>query len=264
MNRKLILLKNPGIKASDGNYAPGVNIAIERYKSFFKSPIGGAWDDNEIIEINNSEFDLKTAVKNLLNDFDKQHIDYSIIVFVGHGANENSKDIIQLEDSQSITIDELKYPQNESLKRLIIVDACRSFTQATMLEQRIDESKEYTSYKPLNRAQCRELYDSIIEECEPHVEIIQSTQIGTYAKSHKDGTVFTDAFIETLLKEGYCDKMKTLMDYMSDESVTYQDISISVEEKMKPYNQRPEFTVQPHVDHLYPLIAIRRLAKLFR
>lgn len=46
--RKLLLLANPGIQGV--NWAPQVFNVLERYKQYFKSPVGGYWQDDEIID----------------------------------------------------------------------------------------------------------------------------------------------------------------------------------------------------------------------
>ena len=51
MNRKLIL-----ISCDNGGqgFLPGVSIDMQRYNSFFRSSIGGAWRDDEIRIYNNT------------------------------------------------------------------------------------------------------------------------------------------------------------------------------------------------------------------
>ena len=47
MNRKLVLISNPGIKGSK-EYHQLTETIILRYLDFFQSSIGGNWNNNEI------------------------------------------------------------------------------------------------------------------------------------------------------------------------------------------------------------------------
>lgn len=85
MNRRLIIISNDGGKE---DYLAGVKIDVESYLNFFTSPEGGAWDE---CEYKVCEIGLFTpAMLHLfMSHTEKEaHVDYWLIVFVGHGGSE--------------------------------------------------------------------------------------------------------------------------------------------------------------------------------
>ena len=94
MKRRALLIQNPG-KVGDANYVPTVAEAYNRFKSYLQSPVGGCWKDDELIELQRlgpmglwlqSDFVFK------LRELNQPDVDYSMIVFIGHGGAINGVD----------------------------------------------------------------------------------------------------------------------------------------------------------------------------
>jgi hypothetical protein len=117
MKRKLIIIGYPGEKGND-NYLLGVSSDVDRYKNFFKSNYGGAWEDEEIIQYGNlhglSAFSLMPKT---------ERFDYVVIVFSGHGgALRDGTPIFQC--GQDLISAENFRDRFKSEKMLIIADSC--------------------------------------------------------------------------------------------------------------------------------------------
>ena len=120
MRKKMLIISNPGARTAD-NYCEGVHKDVENYKKFFMSPGGGNW---HLDEIECMEQPLKPMVRKKL--IEMANLDFSIIIFTGHGYSKNGNTYIELVPSSSLyndmCVDELKQADQ---KRIIIVDCCR-------------------------------------------------------------------------------------------------------------------------------------------
>lgn len=201
-SRKLLLICNPGTPGV--NYVAAVPSVLQRYKNYFMSEVGGAWIDGEngvIIEEspgydeNSEETWLALQLRELAL------VDYSMIVFVGHGGAYCGNDRIQLSKGKIIAVQDLLAPQGMegTIKRSVIVDACRSIIGGAP-HQLVLEQREFSGQGQLDREFCRRHYNNQIDICEPHVELIQSTQYGNpaFVNHARTGTAFSDAFFDIL------------------------------------------------------------------
>lgn len=257
MERKLLLICNPGTPGV--NYVQHVPDILNRYKSFFKSPVGGYWSDREICEMPNG-FDSKAQVTWLaiqLADLAKNY-EYSTIVFVGHGGNYINKDIIQLSGGGIVNVQDLiMAPGYEHLlKRTIIVDACRSLVGPTA-DQMLLESRSFSGEGQIEGDMCKEYYNSIIGAAEPHVELIQSTRYGEPAIVTATGSAFSDSIFEVLNQKIPEWNTLALGDRCGQLCKGNKEVLDLTSPLMKGFSQVPEFTrLGGHGD--FPLYAVWR------
>ena len=247
MKRKLLLIGNPGIQGI--NYTPSVNNVLKCYKEFFKSEVGGYWTDGENGEIieepacldRNSEV---TWLALQLSELNKK-TDYSVIVFVGHGGAYLGKDQVQLSFGEFLPLSCLKAPKEMEgkIKRTIIVDACRSLIGATPPELILEE-KTFSGEGQLRGNFCRNHYNAVIESCEPHVELLQSTKYGDVANINPThtGTAFSDALFNTFDRNIPLWNAAALNDRCGQLNKGIADILPEVQAGMKAYNQVPEYS----------------------
>lgn len=198
-NRKLLLICNPGVPGV--NHVPSVPAVLQRYKNYFQSAVGGYWRDDEIIEEEvgyNDEAEL-TWLFCKLGEITR-NADYSMIVFVGHGgSSDENNDQIQLSKGKLVPVSSFLAPEGfeGSMKRTIIIDACRTLIEAPQ-QQILLEQRTYSAGGMLEADWCKNLYNEVIDNCDPHVELIQSTQYGQDAHANETGTAFSDAFFGVL------------------------------------------------------------------
>lgn len=256
MKRRVLLIMNPG--SGDHNVS-GVEGAYNRYKNFLMSPVGGFWQKEEILEMRRacgcmsqqSEFCMQMRELNQLD------VDYSMIVFIGHGGAVCGHDIIQLEDGETLSISELLKPINHTvpIKRTVVIDACRKIIpieeNLLLLEQR-----EFSGCGRIVESWCKVYYNRLITEAEPHVELIQSTQYDTYAQGTKTGTAFTDALFGLLKDNTTIWNNFALKDDVGEHTVSYRDVMDDIKKRMVSWNQVPEYTNNSATT--FPLFAVKR------
>lgn len=247
LTRKLLLIGNPGVQ--NVNYTPSVDLVLYRYKEFFKSEVGGYWtdgDNGEIIEEpvgldRNSEVTWLTLQLRELN----RDIDYSVIVFVGHGGSYLGNDQVQLSQGEILPLSCLMAPKDmeSKVKRTIIIDACRSLIGA-MPRQLVLESKTFSGEGQLMGSFCRDYYNKVIGSCDPHVELLQSTKYGEVAKinSNHTGTAFSDALFDTFNTKVPQWNQEALGDRCGQLNKGFTDILFDVQSRMTSYNQVPDYS----------------------
>ena len=93
MNRKIFLVQGNFHSAEEER---ADNYFIDRYFSFFTSNVGGAYDADEI------EVLKRPSQQELEGKINCTTCDYSIILFLGHGATNESHHMFELNDSELI------------------------------------------------------------------------------------------------------------------------------------------------------------------
>lgn len=122
MTKKVLIISNPGTIGS--NYCEGVNKDVKNYKDFFMAPIGGNWNSYEI-----ECLQQPTAIEVRRKLKDMKGLDYSIIVFTGHGYSYDGDTYVELrpgvddnDDSNDLCANEFRQPDQ---RRIVILDCCR-------------------------------------------------------------------------------------------------------------------------------------------
>lgn len=180
MKRRIIIITNAG-KIGAENYCDGVFKDKDNYISFFKEAYGGYYSDSEI-----RHFDKPTKVKVrqelalLKNDV----IEFSILIFCGHGwfSTISQSNIYQINDSEEI--DSLEFRENAN-KRIIIEDNCRKPHQEYVTESLIKSfsvrALNDSTTQQLNPTECRLYYNRRISECPEQIICAQACDIGEIA-----------------------------------------------------------------------------------
>lgn len=262
MKRRALLIMNPGREGV--NLVPSVPQVIGRYKNFLMSPVGGYWDeDEEILELDrlNREGDsLESDLVLKLTELNRPDVDYSLIVFIGHGGAANGTESIQLEDGEIIAIENFLVANGNPnpIKRTVVIDACRKFVP---IEQRhlIEGQMDFSGRVFIDGMACREFYNHLIYETQPHIEVIQSTQYGQLAHGFNNGTAFTAALFDTI---DFYNELWNNQAFMYRECYkSYYDIIEEVKKRMAEYNQVPQLSGLPEGTNPFPLYALKRTTK---
>ncbi len=180
MRKKVLLIGN-----SEG--LPGVKVDIENYKGFFKSNCGGDWVDFEITtKLNASKKDVISELASMK----ALSLDYSIIIFSGHGGQKRET-LLELNSAgELLSESELK---NISQRQLTIYDCCRSYAQPIM------DSKSFTAIlnKGLSDVSTRERYEKRIMEAIPQQVCLYACSIGEVAHDTSRGGVYSKYFLQS-------------------------------------------------------------------
>jgi delta-aminolevulinic acid dehydratase/porphobilinogen synthase len=173
MDKKILLFGN-----NDG--LAGVKVDMQEYKKFFKSPYGGNWNDNEIIErinISKEALEIELLYLGLLD------LDYLIIVFSGHGGQKRET-VLELNPGQE-QIDESEL-QNIAKRQLNIYDCCRAYSRE-ISKGVIDmfESKVYSTNN------MREKYERRVMQAINQQVTLYACSIGEFAYDSSDGAIYS-------------------------------------------------------------------------
>ena len=258
MKRQLLLLNNPGIP--NINYRPSVLSVQKRYKNYFMSPIGGYWDETEILEmpggLNNIEQQgwLSQAIMNLNSGL----YSYSIIVFTGHGASlvheGYAYDCIQLSAGALFPVSEICF--GKGVRRTVIIDACRNRTNLNESQLKQQEILFDNLASDLKGLFCRDYYNKQVMTSNPHVELLQSTELGSKAYATMTGSVFSDALFTTIAD---CNTMWKAMAKGMDDGELRFDLERLMEmskEKMVSAKQIPMFSSTS--EDRFPFYVVKR------
>lgn len=260
MNRQLVLISNPG-NSSDNNYVKTTEEAIDRWENFFRSPLGGYWRDCEIIRFGEKQQIDVDAFRRLLIPLNTVQCDYSVIVFCGHGAcTTDGKNAIQLpipsrENNNLIAVDDLIIPGIPSVKRTVILDACRSlipYTSTQLFEQRM-----YSSVYTIDGIECSKYYNSLVMESSPHVEVLYSTSKHQKAYGSMAGSQYADAMSEIVKAKALYWKARAINDRYGQYCYSMCDLQKDLTSVLVKKNvQIPEYRIIGTANTSFPFVAL--------
>lgn len=160
------------------------------YSWFFRSAAGGAYDNNEIVFLDEPKV---TYLESLI---DNEPLDFGIIVYIGHGANQDNQQIFQLNDVEIFKPGQFTLNSN---KQIIILESCRTKTIDLPIVDLSDKIPKFANggivRVPLTTDQSREIYDSHIRRCESGIMICYACKIGGKAYNY----LFSNIFLQSAM-----------------------------------------------------------------
>ncbi len=194
MKRRILLITNPG-KKGDENYCAGVYKDQENYFSFFKQPFGGYWSDSELKHLDKPS---KAAVIKEIDLLATDEIEFSIIIFCGHGwySSISSSNILCLNDSNE-EIDSLDF-RVKANKRIIILDSCRKVHPEYITESVKMFGREILEKAmKLNPQECKKYYNAAISSCAKQIINSYGCDINEYCNdSSTSGGYYSSSLIK--------------------------------------------------------------------
>jgi len=181
MKRRILIITNAG-KVGTDNYCHGVYKDMENYVSFFKSGYGGYYADAEIRTFDKP---TKAKVREELSNLTKDAIEFSILIFCGHGwySTISNSNIFTLNDSNE-EIDSLEFRVGAK-KRIVIEDNCREAYPEYISESLIKGFSARALYEDrrqhIDPEQCKKYYNEKISACPEQLIIGQACSIGEFA-----------------------------------------------------------------------------------
>jgi len=176
MKRKVYIVK--GYSKTPDEQASG-RYYVEAYEQFFERNAGGAYTKNEITvlsEVTSSE--LEKEVK-------EEEIDFGILVFIGHGANQENNQLFQLNKDEIIRAGQ--YTLN-SPKQIVIIESCRTISKDIYTIDLKDHVPKFkyggVVRKPLKRETARDVYDCHILRCKDGLMICYACEKGQDAYNY--------------------------------------------------------------------------------
>ena len=262
MERQLILISNPG-NPNDTNYIKASEDAIETWKEFFCSPIGGYWQEKEIQYYGESNPISPDELRRLMVPLNSVQCNYSVIVFCGHGGcTSDEKDAIQLPiptdgNINLFPVDELLGEGLPFVKRTVILDACRTLIPYT--SKMLFEGRMYSDIFKLEGFSCEEYYNELIEKADPHVEVLYSTSLHQQAFASMNGSEYTDAMSGTIIKNFSLWKQYALYEKYGRFSYSLCELQkdLTTELVNNRNKQIPEYKIKGKTNSTFPFVAIR-------
>lgn len=181
MKRRIIIITNAGKVGAD-NYCEGVYKDKENYTSFFKSGYGGYYAD---VELRIFDKPTKSKVREELSNLTKDGIEFSILIFCGHGwySTVSNSNIFTLNDNNE-EIDSLEFRVG-SKKRIVIEDNCRKAYPEYIAESLIKGfsalALSAARKQRIDPEQCKKHYIEKISACPEQLIIGQACSIGELA-----------------------------------------------------------------------------------
>ncbi len=167
MNRKALIIANPGEKENRETYCAGVLKDIQLYKSLLTSPQGGLWSDNEITVLERPALSRVELAIALL-----RFADYSFVVYCGHGYHSRKSTILALNEHEEIDSDKLRVGAR---KHTLILDCCRVKERPTLLLEKLMRS--LAARPALHPLDCRKYFDQKLEECPTGLVVLYGCSI---------------------------------------------------------------------------------------
>jgi hypothetical protein len=169
------MLRKALIIGSPDKEIPGVYADMENYRSFLKSFAGGAWYEHEIVTL---ESPTKTQLDAQLQTL--QTVDYSFLVFAGHGGYSQSRrtTLLQINPNTHLDENELKIG---APKRTVIFDTCRVLLRETLdfREAVMKGVLAMDSYRDPEIT--RRFFEKSLDACYPGIAIMYGCNIGESA-----------------------------------------------------------------------------------
>lgn len=197
MKRRVLLLTNPG-KQGAPNYCSGVYKDQENYFSYFKEPFGGYWSNSELKHLDKPSC---STVRGELSLLFQEDIEFSIIIFCGHGwySSKSNSNILILNDGGE-EMDSLELRVNAN-KRIIILDSCRKVSPEYInesLTKSLSAKAIFESERSLlNPEECKKYYNKAISECPKQIINSYACNLNEVAG---DNPVFGGYYSSSLIK----------------------------------------------------------------
>lgn len=189
----MILRKKALLIGAPDKNIPGVNADIENLRDFFKSPIGGLWDESEITTlVSPSANDIRRQIE-LLESYH-----YSLVFFAGHGYHsiERKRTILHINSLE--TFDSLELRAGAA-KHSLIMDCCRKPESERRVLKAAMESMSFDSaliQKP-NPEECRRFFNKAISDCDTGLVVMSSCSINeTAGEKESEGGYYTSSLID--------------------------------------------------------------------
>ena len=196
MKRRILIITNAG-KLGSENYCEGVFRDKENYINFFKAAYGGFYANSEIRVLDKPS---KSKVHEELMEMENDKVEFSIIIFCGHGwySTISNSNILDLNDSEEIDSLDLRLG---GIKRIIIEDNCRKpyaeYITESLRKAFSDILLSGDKQQQLNPIKCKQYYNKRISECPEQIIIGQACNIDEVAgDSSSKGGYYSSSLID--------------------------------------------------------------------
>ena len=194
MTRNVFIIAAP-LSPEQEPFYHGVKRDVKNFYNYFRSPMGGGFYPNEIKMLENTDWP-SLVVKMLLN-----RVDYSIVVFSGHGFAGIPSCLTKLKINEKNTVSVLDIAKvNPAQKQLFIVDACRNYfsekpkssNEKSALEKNLDFSSD------LDIVSARTAFEKVAGHANDGLQVIYSCAPNESSKISENGSYFSKSLLESV------------------------------------------------------------------
>lgn len=168
---------------------------VNAYRKFFHRNVGGAYENDEI-----KNFDQPTA-EYLNEQIRKEELDYGILVYIGHGANQDDNQIFQLNKDEIIKAGQFTL---NSPKQVILLESCSIYSKGIFTVDLEDHIPKFENggvvRKPLKRNIARHVYDSQLARCKDGLMVCYACEKGKKAYNYFFSTVLLNVAMDWYLE----------------------------------------------------------------
>ena len=180
--RAALLIASPDAKI------PGAHMDALNFRKFLRSPLGGAWGDNEIKVLENPSMrELNYELRRL------EDCDYAFVTFAGHGRHVSTDRWVRIQINLSDEISSIDLRKGAK-KQTVILDCCRVLEKEYVMDSAFAKSGGYRN--ALDPVDCRRFFDMRIDECQPGLVVLHSCGFNETAGESSRGGWYSLALIE--------------------------------------------------------------------
>lgn len=191
MNRKAILIAS---HTNKHGFLPGAKTDLALYTSLLTAPLGGAWEDSEIVTLENPSKTTLVATLTVA-----RQADFCFVTFSGHGEHHVGRQLsdtsLCLNDTEELYVGDL----NPGCRRqVVVVDACRRLVMLETIKraEHLMAANRAYSVDWMYRYRCRQLFDNETMQAEEGRVLMYSCGINQSAGETEDGGHFSKALVE--------------------------------------------------------------------
>ncbi len=168
MKRRALIIGSPLNKSDGENYLPGVEVDLRSYQEFLMSPLGGSWTKAEVVALRNP---TNAQIQVELNAL--RSVDYSFVLFGGHGYFDKGKSTTMIDINAYTSIDS-KDLRAGARTHTLVIDCCRKVANI-VLKALAEELREIQRLDP---AACRRLFDEGLAAASGALTVLWGCSIG--------------------------------------------------------------------------------------
>jgi hypothetical protein len=236
MNRKALIIY---CTETDSGPLTGPKMDNNNIREYLKSDVGGQWDDDEIISLENPT--ISQVRRCIANEF--VGVDYSFIVFSGHGYIDESDDKDYLEVANGDIPLSMLIPSVVP-RQTLIIDACRGYYSRIKdsSQKSFSNLYEYFSGHPNTRP----LFEDAVNQAEEGITVLYSANENQSSLDTNKGGAYIYSLLsickewEKSVKEKYVyldlkDAHEEACDYLKRHFITNQKPTMNSEKRRTYY-----------------------------
>lgn len=246
MKRKALIIYCTNTKS---NPLPFVAKDEQLLRNYLMSNTGGDWRKEEILSLENPKIEeVRYAVESGC-----KNVDYSFVVFTGHGCidYDTKRQVLEIADGD-ITLADLVTP---AARQTLIIDACRGY----VMQNAIQESRRLLFCDTESSESTRNIFDNRVMEAEEGLTILYSASDNQTSGGNDDGSAYIYSLVHV------CKEFGRKVDYEGciDLKEAHDRVCKYLKEKFKdPTIQKPTMNIEKRSKY-FP-IAVKHILKKFK